>query len=304
MLTIIANPRSGKGSGKARLQQVEDWMRERTLPFESRVTAGPGDAIRFARESAEAGSETLVVLGGDGTFYEVVNGIMGASRRPRLAQIPVGTGNSFIKDLGIDSFEDGLAALADGKVRRVDVGRGQAAGAGTGAGLAAAAGAEFYFVNLCGAGFVAHTARRAGYFRAFGDFAYVIAVLLGLPGLRAQSLRTVADGVETVRDAHFIEICNSRKTGGDMIMAPSAKVDDGLFDVVIAKKMTRRQLLDLFPQIFTGKHVESPLVETFTCTRIEAAFEKAEPVTPDGELLGTSPLSAEIIPLAIEVYAR
>jgi len=292
MYTIIANPRSGKGKGKIRLPQVEAWMRERSLPFETRVTTGPGDATRFARAAADSGSETLVVLGGDGTFYEAVNGIMGASRLPRLAQIPVGTGNSFIKDLGIDSFEDSLAALAEGKVRKVDVGRGSAGG-GT-----------FYFVNLLGAGFVAHTARRAHAFKLFGDFSYVIGVLLGLPGLRARSLHTIADGVETVRDALFIEICNSRKTGGDMIMAPYALVDDGLFDVVIAKAMTRRQLLDLFPQIFTGKHVESPFIETFTCARIEAGFSHPQLITPDGELLGNTPLTAEILPLAIEIYAR
>jgi len=157
-------------------------------------------------------------------------------------------------------------------------------------------------VNLCGAGFVAHTARRAGYFRAFGDFAYVIAVLLGLPGLRAQSLRTVADGVETVRDAHFIEICNSRKTGGDMIMAPEAEVDDGLFDVIVAKAMNRRQVLALFPQIFKGTHVHSPLIESFKCRSLAVRFEMEEPVSPDGELVGITPFEAEIVPKALELY--
>jgi diacylglycerol kinase (ATP) len=87
-----------------------------------------------------------------------------------------------------------------------------------------------------------------------------------------------------------------------MIMAPRAEVDDGLFDVVIAKAMSRREVLGLFPQIFTGRHIESPLIEYFTCASVEAAFDSPEPVTPDGELFGSTPLAATIHPAALEVY--
>jgi YegS/Rv2252/BmrU family lipid kinase len=291
MLTIVANPRSGKGRGREYLEKTEARLRALGREFESKPTSGPGDARRFARAAAEAGREAVVVIGGDGTFFEAVNGVFDAGRPLPLAQLPVGTGNSFIKDLGIDSFEDGLAALEAGKTRRVDVGR------------ATAGDAEFRFVNLLGAGFVARAARRAQAFKIFGDFAYVIAVLLGLPGLRARPLSIVADGATTVREALFVEICNSRKTGGDMLMAPDARLDDGLFDVVVAKAMTRRQLLALFPQIFTGKHVESQLVEVIRCARVEAAFDAPEPATPDGELIGSTPIVATVEPAALEVFA-
>jgi YegS/Rv2252/BmrU family lipid kinase len=208
-----------------------------------------------------------------------------------VAQIPIGTGNSFIKDLGIESVEDGFAALVGGKTRRVDIGR------------ARSPAGEFHFVNLVGAGFVANVAARAGSFKFLGDTSYTIGVLLEMLVLRPVSCRVVADGRESVRDAIFIEICNSTKTGGDMIMAPGARIDDGLLDVVIAKAMTRRTLLRLFPLIFTGEHVKDPHVETFTCARLEVDFASPQRVTPDGEILGTTPLSVEVIPRALEIFA-
>jgi YegS/Rv2252/BmrU family lipid kinase len=232
-----------------------------------------------------------VLVGGDGTLFEALNGMVKAGRFVPVAQIPVGTGNSFIKDLGIESVEDGLRALTEGRTRAVDIGR-----------VRSAAG-EYHFVNLVGAGFVADVGSRAVTFKLFGDLSYTIGVLLGLAVLRAAPCRLVVDGKESVRDALFIEVCNSRKTGGDMIMAPSAKVDDGLFDVVIARAMNRRTLLKLFPLIFTGEHVKDPHVETFRCSRISVSFEPPQKVTPDGEILGTTPLDIEVVPRALEVFS-
>jgi diacylglycerol kinase (ATP) len=243
----------------------------------------------IARETAGS-ADILVVLGGDGSLFEVVNGIMDTPHRPRLAQVPVGTGNSFIKDLGINSAQDGIAAILGGKLRAVDLGR-----------FTSTSG-SYYFINLLGAGFVAQVAKLAGRFKFLGAHSYTLAVLLLLIPLKARRLEIVADGVTSVRDALFVEVCNSKKTGGDMIIAPDAEVDDGLFDIIIAKAMNRRQVLALFPQIFKGTHVYSPLVESFRCRTIRARFDTIEPVSPDGEQTGDTPLSAEIVPKALELY--
>jgi YegS/Rv2252/BmrU family lipid kinase len=244
----------------------------------------------LAAQASDRGHSPVVLVGGDGTLFEAVNGMARAGRFLPVAQIPVGTGNSFIKDLGIHSVEDGLRALAGGHTRAVDLGR-----------VRSAAG-EYHFVNLVGAGFVANVAARAQAFKRFGDLAYKIGVLIELLLLRAVPCRLTADGQESVREALFIEVCNSRKTGGDMIMAPAAEVDDGQFDVVIARAMNRRTLLKLFPLIFTGEHVESPLVETFRCSRLSVSFDPPQRVTPDGEIIGRTPLDIEIVPRALEVF--
>jgi YegS/Rv2252/BmrU family lipid kinase len=290
-LLVIANPRAGRGRGAGVLAQVEAFLKARGIVYQAVVTLRPGHATELAAAAGSGGFTGLVLVGGDGTLFEALNGMVRTGRLLPVAQVPVGTGNSFIKDLGIESVEDGLAALAGGRTRRVDIGR-----------VRSPAG-EFHFVNLVGAGFVANVAARAASFKFFGDASYTIGVLLEMLLLRPVSCRVVADGRESVRDAIFIEICNSSKTGGDMIMAPGAKVDDGLFDVVIAKAMTRRTLLRLFPLIFSGEHVKDPHVETFTCARIEVSFATPQRVTPDGEILGTTPLSVEVVPGALELFA-
>lgn len=290
-MLIIANPSAGHGRGARVLSEVEAYLADRNIVHQSAVSSRPGQVTEIAAQAAVRGHSPLVLVGGDGTLFEAVNGMARAGRFLPVAQIPVGTGNSFIKDLGIESVADGLRALTQGRRRVVDLGR-----------LRCSAG-EYYFVNLVGAGFVADVAARAVSFKLFGAFAYTIGVLLQLVVLRPVPCRLNVDGEQSVRDALFVEVCNSRKTGGQMIMAPSAEVDDGLFDVVVARAMSRRTLLKLFPRIFTGEHVRDPHVETFRCSRISVSFDRPQRVTPDGEILGRTPLEIEIVPHALEVFS-
>jgi diacylglycerol kinase (ATP) len=290
-MLVIANPRAGHGRGARTLSKVEESLKARNIAHHTAVSTRPGHVKELAAEAAGRGQSPLVLIGGDGTLFEALNGMVAAGRFVPVAQIPVGSGNSFIKDLGIETVEDGLRALSEGRTRAVDIGR-----------VRSAVG-EYHFVNLVGAGFVANVGSRAVSFKLFGDSAYTIGVLLELVTLRAASCRLSVDGKESVRDALFIEVCNSRKTGGDMIMAPSAEVDDGKLDVVIARAMNRRTLLKLFPLIFKGAHVRDPHVETFRCSRISVSFEPPQKVTPDGEIIGTTPLDIEIVPRALQVFA-
>jgi diacylglycerol kinase (ATP) len=290
-MLVIANPHAGRGRGARALSQVEAYLSDRGIVHQTAVSARQGHVTEIAAEAAGRGQSPLVLVGGDGTLFEALNGMARAGRFLPVAQIPVGTGNSFIKDLGIESVEDGLRALTEGRTRAVDIGR-----------VRSAAG-EYYFVNLVGAGFVANVASRANSFKLFGDLSYKIGVLLELVVLRAVPCRLIVDGKVSVRDALFVEVCNSRKTGGEMIMAPSAEVDDGLFDVVIARAMSRATLLKLFPLIFTGEHVKDPHVETFRCSRISVSFDPPQKVTPDGEILGKTPFEIEVVPRALEVFS-
>ncbi len=289
-LLIIANPHAGRGRGAHVLGKVQEELKRRGMPHETAVSRWAGQAVDIAGQASRDGVSGLVLVGGDGTLFEALNGMRKAGKMLPVAQVPVGTGNSFIKDLGIETMEDGLAALLGGKTRRVDIGR-----------VRSSAG-ECHFANVVGAGFVADVASRASSFKLLGDTSYTIGVLIELAALRSLPCRIRADGKEMEREAVFVEICNSRKTGGDMIMAPAAVLDDGVFDVVIAKAMNRRTLLRLFPLIFTGEHVKDPHVETFTCSRLELEFDPPQRVTPDGELRGTTPLSVEVLPRALEMF--
>lgn len=85
-------------------------------------------------------------------------------------------------------------------------------------------------------------------------------------------------------------------------MAPAAKIDDGLLDVTLAGRMTRRRLLQCFPKIFTGEHVELPEIETFQAKKISIECAKTKVLTPDGELIGITPVTIECLPGAVEVF--
>jgi len=289
-LVVIANPHAGRGRGAHVLRRVEDALEMRGIQHRTTVSRWAGQAVQIASQAVQDGASGLVLVGGDGTLFEALNGMQRGGNMVPVAQIPIGTGNSFIKDLGIQSTEDGLAALLKGATRAVDIGR-----------MRSSAG-EFYFANIVGAGFVADVAARASWFKLLGDASYTIGVFLELALLRSRPCRMRVDGKKLEREAIFVEVCNSRKTGGDMIMAPQAILDDGVFDVVIAKAMNRRTLLRLFPLIFTGEHLKDPHVETFTCSRLELEFDPPQRVTPDGEILGTTPLTVDVLPRALEMF--
>ena len=174
-MILVANPRSGRGDGHSVVETLRTSLETAGHQCEVRRTDPTVNGRLIARETAGS-ADVLVVLGGDGSLFEVVNGIMDTPHRPRLAQIPVGTGNSFIKDLGINTVDDGLAAILGGKLRSVDLGRFRS-DCGT-----------YYFINLMGAGFVARVARLAGRFKFLGAFSYTLAVLLLLVPLKARRL--------------------------------------------------------------------------------------------------------------------
>ena len=289
-LQVIANPHAGHGRGAHVLGRVEAELRKRGVAHSIALSRWAGHAVQIATQAARVGATGLVLVGGDGTMFEALNGMQKAGRMLPVAQVPIGTGNSFIKDLGIESTDDGLAALHGGRTRKVDIG------------VARSSAGECRFANIVGAGFVADVAARAGSFKRLGDASYTIGVLIEVARLRSLPCRIRADGRLIEREAIFVEVCNSRKTGGNMIMAPRAVLDDGVFDVVIATAMNRRTLLGLFPLIFTGEHVNDPHVETFTCSRLDVEFDPPQRVTPDGELLGSTPLSVEVLPRALEVF--
>ncbi len=285
-------------------QEAEEALRRAGATVTTSVSTYPGEAVGLAEAAVSSGeTDAVVAVGGDGTLFEVINGMFDRSGRTPpssaaspvapipVAQIPVGTGNSFIKDLNISSPQEAIDAILAGHRRTIDVGR------------FATTDGSWYFVNLLGAGFVSSVAHTAGRYKKLGALSYIIAVIQETVRLSYNPLTLTVDGDRIVRDGVFVEICNSRFTGGDMMMAPGAAIDDGLFDVVIMSRTTRRKLLSLFPKIFSGKHVDDPLIEVFRGRSITLETEHPWLLTPDGETFGTTPISAEIIPGGLEILA-
>jgi diacylglycerol kinase (ATP) len=291
-LFLILNPAAGKNKGEKAMEKATPLLEKAGIQFELKVSEFSGHAITLGREFDPSKFDGIVAVGGDGTLFEILNGLLKSNPDFDLpvGQIPVGTGNSFIKDLAINSIEDAVEKIAGGKTQQVDVGHFKYPEG------------EHFFINLLGTGFVSNVAHQAGKYKALGSLSYVLAVLEEVVQLRSVPLELTIDGKVYQRNYIFTEICNSTKTGGNMIMAPDAKIDDGFLDVVLLNDISKFNLLKVFPQIFKGTHVNDSHVETFKGKHIKIVTETSQRLTPDGEVFGTTPIEVTILSNKITMY--
>jgi diacylglycerol kinase (ATP) len=205
--------------------------------------------------------------------------------------LPVGTGNAFARDLGLKSggWLDAVGLIAGGKTRKADVGR------------FTTQGKRMHYLNIIGLGFVADVVDFASRVKLLGNVSYTLGVLFRTISLKSYHIRIEADGKVIETEAIFTEISNTRYTS-NFLMAPTARIDDGLLDLTLLKKINRRRLLQCFPLIFTGEHVNMPEVETFKARQVRITTDSPKVLTPDGELLGTTPVDIECLPRDIEVF--
>lgn len=289
---LILNPAAGKNKGQHAIKKALPLLQRRGIQCDLMISEYAGHAVQLAQQSDPAGYDGIIAVGGDGTLFELLNGLLKA--RPDfdlpIGQIPVGTGNSFIKDLAIETIEDAVDKIAAGKTAPIDVG------------FFKHAEGEHYFINLLGTGFVANVAHRAGKYKKLGSLSYVIGVFEEVVQLKSVPVELSIDGQVYHRDYIFAEICNSTKTGGNMIMAPAAKINDGLLDVVLLNHISKLNLLRIFPQIFKGTHVNDDHVETFRGQQIKVVAETPQRLTPDGEVFGSTPIEVSILPQRIRMF--
>jgi len=291
-LLMLVNPMAGKKQGRRVAEQALNEFRRHHVEVETIYSEYHGHLIQVAEREVKGRWDGIVAVGGDGTLFEVINGMMqGVPSLPiPLGVIPVGTGNSFSRDLNIKTHEDAIAKIVAGVTRKVDLGFCQAADR------------LFYFINILGFGFVADVAQKASLYKKWGALSYVIGVFIITRNLRSYPLECEIDGRQFQRDNIFVEICNSTKTGGDMIMAPKARIDDGLLDVVVLNKVTRRRLLSALPKIFKGTHVDMAEVEVYQAREMTFRPGELKVLTPDGEIIGQTPITVTVLPGHIQVF--
>ncbi len=301
---VIVNPRAGRFSDLATIEAALAGLHGAEL----HVTAGPGDATGLARRAAEEGCELVVAAGGDGTLNEVVNGLVpphepadretGATRRPRLALLPLGTGNDFARTIEVPAdTAEALEVLARGRTAQVDVGR------------LTVGGAARSFINVSGGGFSgsldAHLDARVK--RAWGPLSYLRTAIEALPELGTYDLAIELDGGaagggETLELAVYsVLVANGRHVAAGIPVAPEARLDDGLLDLLVIPAASVPQLAVLVPQILLGRHLDSDLVAFHRAARIAIRSQPAMWFNADGELVGRGPAVYEVLPRALEV---
>jgi len=304
-LLLVSNPSSAKGRSRAVLERAVAWLKQNSIPTHQLVSQHAGHLFEALPPLLKEDWRAIAVLGGDGTLFEVINICLEATNEnfvTPLAVIPGGTGNSFSKDLNGNTLEGFLQKAVAGAPQPVDVARCRFAG-GANVGRPWHKN-EFYFINLLGAGFVAEVNHRSfGFFKKLGMFGYAASVLATLTKLRHYQMRLTLDEHIIEKPNTFVAICNSRVTGGNMLIAPEASIRDGWLDVVVANAISRWELIKTFPKVFSGTHTSHPEVEIFRARHVRLETDPPSLLTPDGETLGATPIAVEILPGKLQFMA-
>lgn len=257
------------------------------------MTDYPEHAVEIIRKADFREYSAIVAAGGDGTLFEVVNGYFQNPSNDKipLGILPVGTGNAFAKDLGLEAsrWKEAIEVICLKKPKKVDVG------------LFRTHGQDYYFLNIMGLGFVADVTKTAHRLKIFGNISYTLGVFYQLIFLKTHHLSIEVDGKILERENIFVEVSNTRYTS-NFLMAPNAEIDDGLLDVTLLSKTSRRRLIQCFPKIFTGEHIFLDEVEQFQAKDIHIVTDNPKVLTPDGELLGITPVRVQCLHQAIEVF--
>jgi diacylglycerol kinase (ATP) len=260
------------------------------------ISERPGQLGELAARALREGARRLVIVGGDGSVNEVVDGVIGASAF-ELAVIPRGTGWDFVRTFGIPRDLDGAIDVAlHGGVREIDAG---SVTYRTWAGDEA----QSHFANVGSAGISGAIAKRANESSKAlgGKVSYYWATLAVFVGWQTGEMR-VTVGDET-RSGRMIDamICNGRFLGGGMMMCPDAEPDDGLFDVLLIGDVTTRDLAFVLPKTYKGKHLPHPRLELLRGSVVTVDADEPLPIELDGEQPGTTPARFQVLPRALRL---
>ena len=290
---LVFNPSAGAGRARRLLTGVESGLR-RFGRVTTLLTEAKGHATQLVTDSDLSACDAVIAAGGDGTLFEVLNGLYRHEKGQRkpLGLVPVGTGNAFARDLGLlpGNWQQGVELIGANRTQWVDVGR------------VTTRQTRFHFLNIVGAGLPVDAMKTAAHLKLLGNPAYSIATLWQALWLKSYPLRLVLDGEPLDRDSMFVEVSNTRYTGTTFLIAPAAKLDDGLLDVTLVSRLPRMRLLRLFPSIYSGQHVNYPEVMTRQVREIRIEAPEGLVLAPDGELYGNSPATITCLPRDLEIF--
>ncbi len=293
-LLLVFNPTAAAGRAERLLPAVRRSL-ERFAVVDVIRTEGPGDAVRIVASAELSVYDGLIAAGGDGTLFEVLNGMysQARSRHIPLGLIPVGTGNAFARDLGLlpGNWQKAVDLVRAGSLREVDVGRVETPDE------------TYYFLNIVGAGLPVDAMKVAEKLKILGNTAYTVATLWCALKLTAYPMVIEIDGEKVHQDSMFVEVSNTRYTGTSFLIAPDAELDDGLLDVTLLGRLSRRRLLRLFPTIYRGRHVHYPEIRAFKGKEIRIIGPANLLLAPDGELTGRTPTTITCLKKDLRIFA-
>jgi len=297
-LVVAINPNASFGRARDAGTRAVELLR--AAGHDVRPLVAPTGAIlaERVREEVEAGTDALVVVGGDGMVHLAV-GILAETPTP-LAIIPTGTGNDLAKALGlpehsVDAAVGGLLLALDDDPIVLDT--------GIATWHAEAECESRRFVGAVSCGFDAIVNERANAMRhPKGQSRYTLAILRELLALRPIPYRIEHDGGILELDGALVSVANNRSLGGGMLITPDASMTDGLLDLFVVRALSRTAFLRLYPRVYRGEHVTDPHVQIIRTTRARVLAPGIVGYA-DGERLGPLPVEVAVVPASLRCYA-
>ncbi|TMV49682.1 diacylglycerol kinase [Paenibacillus mesophilus] len=286
---LIYNPTSGREEMKRRLPEILQRLERGGLETSTHATIGEGDATVAAAEAVERGFDVIIAAGGDGTLYEVINGMAEQKNRPPLGILPVGTTNDFARALGIPKhWEFAVDLILQQHTRVIDVGKVN----------------QRYFINIAGGGSMTELTYEvpSKLKTMIGQLAYYMKGLEKLPRLRPIELCFRSKEMYVQEEVMMFLICNSNSVGGFEKLAPDASLSDGLLDVFILRKCNLPEFIRIVSAALRGEHMNDPHVIHFKTQSIQVTSPDYVQLNLDGEFGGTLPCTISVLPDHLQIF--
>ena len=287
MYDIIVNPIGGKGKSLKALKQVEKILSDHKQEYKIHNTERPGHATEIAAELTKKPGVKLIVLGGDGSFNEVLNGISDFGN-VALGIVACGTGNDFIRASGhprkIKDAMDVILKGETGYIDYIDVGSRRC-------------------LNVAGAGMDVDVLIRYAEMKAFhGKIKYYASLFDTLAHVKWHKLRITIDGKSMDKSVFMIGVGNGTCIGGGMPICPNAKVDDGLLSIVIVNEMKKSRIPVELPGFLSGKHIKKDYTEEYSGKEVRIEVLDEGKIELDGEVIDDKVLDCKVVHNVLKVY--
>lgn len=288
---LIYNPTSGRELIKRHLPEILEKLEIAGYEASCHATTGAGDATKAARIAVERQYDVVIAAGGDGTINEVVNGIAEQEYRPRLGIIPAGTTNDFARALHIPrDLSAAVDIITRGELIPVDIGRIN----------------DKYFINIGGGGRITELTYEvpSKLKTMLGQLAYYLKGMEMLPSIKASHLKIEYDGKIFEGEAMMFLIGLTNSIGGFERLAPDASINDGLFSLLILKKVNLAEFIRVATLAVRGEHVNDPNVLYTKANRVKVYSDEKVQLNLDGEFGGLLPAEFENLYRHLEVFVR
>ena len=283
---LIANPQAGNGRGRMIAKRALTCLENAGQAVDLHFTREKGHGTELAHQAVAAGAERRIVCGGDGTISETLPAL--ADSAIPLGLLPFGTANDFARALDIPrKVNPAIHTLLQGQVCPIDLGRAR----------------NRLFTTVAAFGFDAEISHRMsnGQVPFSGTAGYLFETWRHTATYRPVPVLLLGDFGTIHQEVLQVSTANTRSYGGGIQIAPGARADDGLFDLIIIDSVPRWTILSVLPRLFSGKHIAHPAVRIERTSQLELHTDEPRVMHADGEYLGETPMNLQVCPEALMV---